>query len=90
MAKVRIPGALRALAREQGEVSASGGSVREVLAELEGRYPGLAGKVLDERGEVRRYVSVFHNGEDIRYRGGLDAPVKASDELDIVFAMAGG
>ncbi len=90
MAKVLIPGSLRALTRGQGEVSAPGASAREVLAELDRRHPGLAEKVLDERGEVRRYVSVFHNGEDLRYRGGLDAPLKASDELVIVLAIAGG
>jgi molybdopterin synthase sulfur carrier subunit len=90
MATVRIPGALQALTRGRSEVRAPGASAREILAELDKLHPGLAEKLLDERGEVRRYVSVFHDGEDIRYRGGLDAPVGASDELLIVLAIAGG
>lgn len=90
MATVRIPTPLRALTRNQAEVTASGATVREVLKALEARFPGLGARVLDERGAVRRYVNVFLNDEDIRALGELDTPVKESDHLTLIPAMAGG
>ncbi len=90
MATVRIPTPMRALTRNQAEVTASGATVREVLKDLDARYPGLGTRLLDERGAVRRYVNVFLNDEDIRALSELDTPVKESDRLTLIPAMAGG
>lgn len=90
MATVRIPAALRTLTQGRAEVTAEGASVAEVLRDLDLRFPGLAARVLDEHGALRRYVNVFHNDEDIRYLQGLATPVAAADRLTIVPAVAGG
>ncbi len=90
MATLRIPTPMRAFTGNQAEVSASGATVREVLTDLDARHPGIGGRVLDERGAVRRYVNVFLNDEDIRALSGLDTPVKDSDRITLIPAMAGG
>ncbi|QSQ15857.1 MoaD/ThiS family protein [Myxococcus landrumensis] len=90
MATIRIPTLMRPLTRNQAEVTASGGTVREVLKDLDARYPGIGVKLLDEHGAVRRYVNVFLNDEDIRALEALDTPVKDVDRLTLIPAMAGG
>ena|SRR5215510_11646125 len=90
MVKVRIPTPLRKLTKGMAEVEAKGATVREVFQDLEGRYGGLREKVFDESGEVRRFINIFVNGEDVRFLKGADTPVKAADELSIVPAIAGG
>lgn len=90
MAKVRIPAPLRKLTRGMAEVEAAGATVREVFSDLESRHQGLRDKVFDEAGQVRRFINIFLNGEDVRYLRGPDTPVKAGDELSIVPAIAGG
>ena len=90
MAKVRIPTTLRSFTRNQDEVTASGATVGEVLRELDKRFPGIGPRVLDDKGAVRRYVNVFLNDEDIRFLQELDTPVKDSDRITLIPAMAGG
>ena len=90
MAKVRIPTPLRKLTRGVAEVETSGGTVQDLMNDLESRYPGLKEKVLDEGGEIRRFINIFINGEDVRYLRGLATETKASDEVSIVPAIAGG
>lgn len=90
MATIRIPSTMRTLTRNQAEVRASGATVREVLTDLDARYPGIGSRLLDERGAVRRYVNVFLNEEDIRALRELDTPVKDADRLTLIPAMAGG
>lgn len=88
--KVRIPTPLRNLTEGEGEVYVSGASVREVIDNLENKYPGLKERLCDESGEVRRFVNIFVNNEDIRFLSGLDTPVKAATEISIIPAIAGG
>jgi molybdopterin synthase sulfur carrier subunit len=88
--RVRIPTPLRALTGGQSDVAASGDDVAACIKELEGAYPGFASRILDEDGEVRRFVNLFVNGEDIRFLQGVQTSLKAGDELSIVPAMAGG
>ena len=90
MAKVHIPTSLRSFTRNQGEVTASGTTVGEVLRELEKRFPGLGARLLDDKGAVRRYVNIFHNDEDIRFLQDLETPVSDGDRLTIIPAIAGG
>jgi molybdopterin converting factor small subunit len=90
MAKVRIPTTLRALTSNQAEVTAVGGTVGEVLRELEKRFPGIGPRLFDDKGAVRRYVNIFHNDEDIRFLQELETPVRDSDRITIIPAIAGG
>lgn len=87
---VRIPTPLRKFTEGKAEVKAEGGNVREVFNHLETNYRGIREKIFDDGGEVRRFINIFLNGEDIRYLAGPDSAVKAGDELSIVPAIAGG
>jgi molybdopterin synthase sulfur carrier subunit len=90
MAKVRIPTPLRSFTRNQDEVSVAGATVGEVLRALEKQFPGIGARLLDDKGAVRRYVNIFHNDEDIRFLQELDTPVKDSDRITLIPAIAGG
>lgn len=88
--KVRIPTPLRAIVRGQEAVELSGGSLGDAIAELEQQYPGIRDRLCDESGELRRFVNVYVNGEDVRFLSGLATPLKTGDEVSIVPAVAGG
>jgi molybdopterin synthase sulfur carrier subunit len=87
---VRIPTPLRRLTNGVSEVQVEGTTVREAVNALERQYPGMNGRICEENGEIRRFVNVYVNGEDVRFLGGLEAPVKDRDEISIVPAVAGG
>lgn len=88
--KVRIPTPLQGLTGGVPEVEAEGKTVREVIDDLERRYGGIKARLCEESGEVRRFVNIFVNDEDIRFLKGLDTEVKDGDELSIIPAIAGG
>jgi sulfur-carrier protein len=88
--QVLIPTPLRRYTNGEAKVDASGGTVGDVLTELDVRYPGLKERVCDPDGEIRRFVNVFVNGENVRKLQGAATPVKSGDELGIIPAMAGG
>ena len=88
--QVRIPTPLRKFTGGAESVTASGGTVAAVVQDIEGRHPGLKERICDDAGKVRRFVNVYVNGEDIRFLGSLDTPVKEGDEISIVPAIAGG
>ncbi len=90
MIKVRIPTPLRPLTKGQGEVEASGATIAEMLNNLDAAHPGLKGRLCDETGELRRFVNVYVNEEDIRFLKGKDTTLKDGDEISIVPAIAGG
>ncbi len=87
---VRIPTPLRKLTKEQDVVSADGGTLIACIEGLDQHYPGLKERLCDEAGELRRFVNVYVNGEDVRFLQGLATPLKAGDEVSIVPAVAGG
>jgi molybdopterin synthase sulfur carrier subunit len=87
---VKIPTPLRNLTGDLSEVTAASDSITALVEELEGVYPGMRERLLDERGELRRFVNLFVNGEDIRFREGLETPLGEGDEISIVPAVAGG
>ena len=87
---VRIPSPLRTLSSGTAHVEVDAVDVRGVVAALEQRYPGFGERLLDESGELRRFVNVFVRDEDVRFLGGLDAPVADGDTVSIVPAVAGG
>jgi MoaD family protein len=90
MATVRIPTPLRKLTKNQEEVTAAGKTIGEVLADLEKNFPGIKERICEDSGQVRRFVNIFANDEDIRFLQNLETPVKESDEISIVPAIAGG
>ena len=89
MSIVRVPPVLREEAGGEREVEATGTTVRELLEDLSGRLPALGEKVYDGF-EIRPYVNVYVDGEDVRTSGGLDAPVRDGATVVLLPAMAGG
>ena len=89
MSTVRVPPVLREEAGGSREVEASGATVRELLEDLADRVPALGEKVYDGS-EIRPYVNVYVDGEDVRTSGGLDAPVRDDATVVLLPAMAGG
>ena len=87
---VRVPGPLRRLTAGSSQVEVEGGTVAEVLADLEARHPGFRERLYDGEGKLRQFINIYVNDADIRFGGGLDSPVAAGDDISIVPAVAGG
>lgn len=87
---VRVPTPLRRITNGQGEVQVQASTIREAIEKLEESYPGFKERLVDEQGEVRRFVNLYLNDEDIRFLKGIDTEVKDGDVLSIVPAIAGG
>jgi sulfur-carrier protein len=89
-ATVRIPTVLRPSMGGLSAVDAEGDTIGEVLAGLSVRYPGAAGQLLGGDGQLHRFLNVYVNDDDVRYLGGLGAPVADGDEVTLLPAVAGG
>ncbi|HZO98262.1 MAG TPA: MoaD/ThiS family protein [Gaiellaceae bacterium] len=89
MTVIRVPPVLREEAGGARQVEASGSTVRELLEDIVGRLPALGNKVYDGS-DIRPYVNVYVDGEDVRTSGGLDAPVRENATVVLLPAMAGG
>lgn len=87
--RVQIPTPMRQHTEGQTTVEATGDSVKAVLDNLCTRFPGIAQRLF-ENGQVRRFVNIYLNDEDIRYLSNMETPVKEGDELAIIPAVAGG
>jgi molybdopterin converting factor small subunit len=87
---VRVPTPLRNLTDSQAAVSADGGTVGEIIDDLDTRHPGMRERLIDESGELRRFVNLFVDDEDVRFQQGLATPVADGSTLSIVPAVAGG
>ena len=90
MTTIRIPSPLRRYTDSQSKVSTGGATINELIENLETAYPGVKSRLCDDNGQIKRYVNVFVNGEEIRTLQGPDTPVSEQDEVSIVPAMAGG
>jgi molybdopterin synthase sulfur carrier subunit len=90
MSAVWIPQVLRSAVGGQKQVELDGGTVRELVDALVAKYPSLRQQLLDEGGDLNRFVNVYVNGQDVRYLNGLDTPVTDRDEVRLLPAMAGG
>lgn len=88
--KVRIPTPLRGLTGGKSEVALAGSSLGECINTLEVQFPGIGERLRDDTGEIRRFVNIYINGEDVRFLKGLDTPLQPGDEVSIVPAVAGG
>jgi molybdopterin synthase sulfur carrier subunit len=87
---VRIPTQLRELSGGNAEVTTEGGTLAAVLDGLESSHPGFRERLFDDQGELRRFVNVFVDDEDIRFLDGVDTEVKDGATVSIVPAVAGG
>jgi sulfur-carrier protein len=87
---VRIPTILRSYTGGESEVKASGATVREVVADLDASFSGIAGRILDENGKIRRFVNVYVGEEDVRFAEGLDTVTPDGAQISIIPAVAGG
>jgi molybdopterin synthase sulfur carrier subunit len=89
--KVRIPTPLRKLTKDQEVIELNScTSISQLIDSLETTYPGIRERLCDEKGEVRRFINVYLNDEDIRFLKNKETSLKAGDEVSIVPAIAGG
>ncbi|MGI8926276.1 MAG: MoaD/ThiS family protein [Tepidiformaceae bacterium] len=88
--QVRVTAVLQKLTNGQKTIEARGGTVAEILEDMEGRFPGFKSQMYNGDGKLHRFVNVYLNDEDIRYTGGVATTVSQGDVLDILPALAGG
>jgi molybdopterin synthase sulfur carrier subunit len=88
--KVRIPTPLRKLTNNEEVIEVTSATIGDVITELQSRYPGIKERLVDDKGEVRRFVNVYVNEEDIRFLQNQNTPLKDGDEISIIPAIAGG
>jgi len=88
--RVKLPTILRKHAGGEALVDADGATLRELLSDLESRYPGITKNVVSDEGGLHRFVNVYVNDEDVRYLGSLETAVKDGDTVSILPAVAGG
>ena len=87
---VRIPGPLRRVTNGEQSADIEAPNVQETIDLLDAKFPGIKERICDEAGELRYFVNVYLNGEDVRFLQGLETTTKSGDELSIVPAVAGG
>ncbi len=88
--KVRIPTPLRKLTNGADEVTAEGSNISEIINDLERNFPGLKERICEADGNLRRFVNIYLNDEDIRFKKNLATELGENDELSIIPAIAGG
>ena len=88
--KVRIPTPLRKLTNNEELIEINAANIGEAIVELQTRFPGIQERLVDDQGEVRRFVNVYLNEEDIRFLQGRATALKDGDEISIIPAIAGG
>jgi len=88
--KVSVAAPLRQYCDKQKEVELDGDSVKTVLSAMSSKYPSLYSKICEEDGSLRKYVNLFVNGTDIKKQSNLDTPLKDSDKVTMIPAVAGG
>ncbi len=87
---VRIPTPLRRVTDGQDKVDVEGSTIKEIIDSLDGQFPAIKERLCDEQGQLRNFVNIYVNGEDLRFLDGIDSSVKEGDEISIVPAVAGG
>ena len=90
MPSVRIPTPLRKLTADKDEVSISATNVNELIETLESQFPGIKNRLCDESGNLRRFINLYVNNEDIRFLNGKETSLKEEDVVSIIPAIAGG
>ncbi|WP_182524616.1 MoaD/ThiS family protein [Nocardioides dongkuii] len=87
---VRIPTILRTYTGGESEVSASGATLAEVIDDLDASYSGIKGRILDDAGELRRFVNVYVGNEDVRFLDSLGTATPDGTQVSVIPAVAGG
>ncbi|MBL6766364.1 MAG: MoaD/ThiS family protein [Verrucomicrobiae bacterium] len=87
---VRIPTPLRKLTNDEELVTVEAATIGDAISELQTKYPGIRERLVDDSGEVRRFVNIYVNEEDIRFLQNKATPIKDGDEVSIIPAIAGG
>ena len=87
---IRIPTPLRRMTNGQAKVEIDVNNVGDMVEKLDSSYPGFKARLVDENGDLRYFVNIYLNGEDVRFLQGLDTATKSGDEVSIVPAVAGG
>ena len=87
---VRIPTILRTYTGGESEVSASGDDLSAVLEDLDAQYSGIKGRILDEAGQLRRFVNVYVGNDDVRFLDNLQTPTPDGTQISVIPAVAGG
>jgi molybdopterin converting factor small subunit len=87
---VRVPTILRTYTGGESEVSASGANLSEVLDDLEANYSGIKARVLDDEGNLRRFVNVYVGNDDVRFLDNLETPTPDGTQISVIPAVAGG
>jgi molybdopterin converting factor small subunit len=87
--EVSVPTILRQYTGGEKTVAGKGATLAELLSDLDARHPGLAGRIVDDGG-LKRFVNVYVNDEDVRFLGGLEAPLTDGDNVTVLPAVAGG
>ena len=88
--QVRVPTVLRTYTRGAKEVASEGATVGQVLETLDTAHPGIRGRVVDEQGQLRRFINVYVDNEDVRFADGLATPVTDGAQVSIIPSVAGG
>ena len=87
---VRIPTPIRRVTNGEDRVAADGDTLKDVIQAMEDQYPGVKARLCDDQGDIRNFVNIYVNGEDVRFLDGLGTSTKSGDEISIVPAVAGG
>ena len=87
---VRIPTPLRRMTNGEAKVELESSNVAELVEKLDSAYPGFKDRLVDENGDLRYFVNIYLNGEDVRFLQGLETSTNSGDEVSIVPAVAGG
>ena len=87
---VRIPTILRTYTNGESQVSAEGGTLSEVIDNLDASYPGIKGRILDEQGAIRRFVNVYIGNDDVRFIDGVETQTAEGAQVSVIPAVAGG
>ena len=88
--KVRIPTPLQKITQNKAEVELSGANIRELIDDLERNFPGIKERICDEKGNIRRFINIYVNEEDVRFLKQGQTSLKDGDEVSIIPAIAGG
>ncbi len=88
--KVRIPAPLQKITNNKAEVETDGKNVKDLVSNLDKKYPGFKERICDEKGNLRRFINIYVNEEDIRFLKNEQTPLKDGDEVSIIPAIAGG
>ena len=87
---VRVPTILRTYTGGDSEVAAEGATLGDVLEDLDQRYSGIKARILDDQGELRRFVNVYVGNDDVRFLDGLQTPTPEGSSISVIPAVAGG